>query len=452
MRVEMKNIGLIQNIDIQINGLTVIAGENDTGKSTVGKALFSIIKAFTRYSEDFAEENRKLMLNKIESVYFRLRKVLDYNQNVIAREEFYPPRLLKEIEFSLSVGDFESINVLLKSKIKLIENLNLSTHITEDLIHRIKVLGSSIFSTNDKSDYIKKALKLAFMSEFGSEISSKFNEEETLIKFTEGNNDILDITIIKDRIKTINSFDELYFNDATYIESPMILQMYDVISKSVAFFEEEELFTKEFNNRSLSRRPQTVFHMKDLINKMENAQYFKNINSDPQEDEDLSLYNHISNLIGGEVSFKKQQKDFVFSKKSKKSVMNIKSTNLATGIKSFGVIQLLLKAGLLHERSLLILDEPEIHLHPKWQVEYCRLIIELIKRDINVLVTTHSPYVLQALKVFVEQVNLEDSKVNFYFAEKDTDLGYGTIEDITDNLNKAFKKLSEPLQKLVWEK
>lgn len=39
MKLELKNICKIKNAEVELNGITVIAGENNTGKSTVGKAL-----------------------------------------------------------------------------------------------------------------------------------------------------------------------------------------------------------------------------------------------------------------------------------------------------------------------------------------------------------------------------------------------------------------------------
>ena len=42
MELKLKNIGMINEANVKIDGLSVIAGENDTGKSTVGKALFFI--------------------------------------------------------------------------------------------------------------------------------------------------------------------------------------------------------------------------------------------------------------------------------------------------------------------------------------------------------------------------------------------------------------------------
>ena len=44
MRLEIKNFAKIKEADITLDGITVIAGENNTGKSTVGKILNSYFK------------------------------------------------------------------------------------------------------------------------------------------------------------------------------------------------------------------------------------------------------------------------------------------------------------------------------------------------------------------------------------------------------------------------
>jgi len=45
MTLELKNIGMIKEANVKIDGLTVIAGENDTGKSTAGKALYLLLQS-----------------------------------------------------------------------------------------------------------------------------------------------------------------------------------------------------------------------------------------------------------------------------------------------------------------------------------------------------------------------------------------------------------------------
>ena len=40
MKLKVNNFAKIKEADIIIDGITVIAGENNTGKSTIGKILF----------------------------------------------------------------------------------------------------------------------------------------------------------------------------------------------------------------------------------------------------------------------------------------------------------------------------------------------------------------------------------------------------------------------------
>ena len=42
MKLKISNFAKIEEADIKIDGITVICGDNDTGKSTIGKILFSI--------------------------------------------------------------------------------------------------------------------------------------------------------------------------------------------------------------------------------------------------------------------------------------------------------------------------------------------------------------------------------------------------------------------------
>ena len=143
-------------------------------------------------------------------------------------------------------------------------------------------------------------------------------------------------------------------------------------------------------------------------------------------------------------SFEKTAKDFQFSNSNNNQ---FKSINTATGLKAFGIIQLLIQSNTLNERTLLIIDEPEIHLHPKWQIEYARLIVSLVKNDIPVLITSHSPEIIQALDKFSEEFGIKD-RTAYYLTERE---GFASnIVDVTDNIDKIFFKLAEPLHNLVW--
>ena len=59
MRLKIENIGKVRNADVKLNGVTVIAGENSSGKSTVGKILFSVVKAVADARDDDDKKREK---------------------------------------------------------------------------------------------------------------------------------------------------------------------------------------------------------------------------------------------------------------------------------------------------------------------------------------------------------------------------------------------------------
>ena len=58
------------------------------------------------------------------------------------------------------------------------------------------------------------------------------------------------------------------------------------------------------------------------------------------------------------------------------------------------------------ENDLIIIDEPEINLHPRSQIQFIEILTMLVNAGINVIITTHSPYFVDHL------VNLMKAKEN----------------------------------------
>ena len=46
MNIRIENIALIKKADIELNGITVVAGLNKTGKTTIAKAVYAMISAY----------------------------------------------------------------------------------------------------------------------------------------------------------------------------------------------------------------------------------------------------------------------------------------------------------------------------------------------------------------------------------------------------------------------
>jgi len=112
----------------------------------------------------------------------------------------------------------------------------------------------------------------------------------------------------------------------------------------------------------------------------------------------------------------------------------------ANGIKMFGFLQILILNGTLKKGSTLIFDEPEIHLHPSWQLEYAKMICEVATEGIQVLVNSHSPYMIEALALYAKKAHLNS---HFYLANKRHETS--DIENVSDNLERIYEKLAEPI-------
>ena len=62
MDVKLKNIGIISDSTIKINGLTVITGHNNSGKTTVGKVVYSLIDAASDIEKKAANDKYRFLV------------------------------------------------------------------------------------------------------------------------------------------------------------------------------------------------------------------------------------------------------------------------------------------------------------------------------------------------------------------------------------------------------
>ena len=93
--------------------------------------------------------------------------------------------------------------------------------------------------------------------------------------------------------------------------------------------------------------------------------------------------------------------------------------NISAGLKSFALIERLLETGVLKKKDVLILDEPEIHLHSEWQIIYAELIVVLQKTfDLTILLVTHSSQFLESLNYYMNKYEITE-KGNYYIPVED---------------------------------
>jgi len=330
MELQLENIGMIKEANVSINGLTVIAGENDTGKSTVAKALYCIFEGLpdtldTYYSAKTYEERFPLIIENIFKEKYE--NIFDEDNSSI----------------SISLG-------------------------------------------NGKTSYTGRATT-----------------------FGDG---LLELEVLREDL-------EKYLTNIYFIETPLVWSFQEM-------FQSSELVESYMKSRKQHIEMNYPFLLKDL--------YFNLSTKLDKSDLMNNIKENILQIMGGEF---KEDENGIFHFYKNDKVLNL--FNVATGIKSFGIIQVLLDNNRLTSTSLVILDEPEVHLHPKWQLKMAELIVELVKNGVKILVNSHSPYMIEALQRYSE---LAEVKSDFYLAED----GYINKENNSNSetLAKIFEKLSEP--------
>lgn len=71
--------------------------------------------------------------------------------------------------------------------------------------------------------------------------------------------------------------------------------------------------------------------------------------------------------------------------------------------------------------SLVMIEEPEIHLHPKSQVKLVDLFLDVLDENKQLLITTHSEHILFRIQRYVteEKLDPEDVKIQYFTKKED---------------------------------
>ena len=218
-----------------------------------------------------------------------------------------------------------------------------------------------------------------------------------------------------------------FFNESTFIQTPLVWDLIEFFDSVLRLKQNQEITQ---NITSFAIKYPYIFW--DLYLKITNTPAEK----DSQTNE---LVKNIRQIIQG--GFEQCDKRIVFQRENESILL----TNVAAGIKYFGLLQRLAENNQLKPDNLLIIDEPENHLHPSWQVLLAELIVKLVEQHkVYVLINSHSPYMIEALKIYSD-IRIKQ-KTHFYLNE----LINESIEvtDVTEDLSSLFEALSLPFQKL----
>jgi ABC-type ATPase involved in cell division len=134
--------------------------------------------------------------------------------------------------------------------------------------------------------------------------------------------------------------------------------------------------------------------------------------------------------------------EFVDDRKGQK----IEFSNMSSGLKIFAVIQKLLENSALQEGDILIVDEPEVNLHPQWQVVLAEIMVRVYKElGVYIIVNSHSPYFIRAIQVKMAEYECS-LRGRYYFMEEQGN--EAICENVTEHIDRIYDALYQPLNML----
>ena len=407
MKLIIKNIGKLKNAEVEINGITVITGENNTGKSTVSKVLWSVFNGFYKIDEKVYNEK----VSELRKIVDKLMKENGYDRITDNFKDFFG--IFDRTEEKIAVELLKNNRSYSEKEIKSIINTYKENLEIGDISNLVDEINDTL-KLSDK-EIIKVIVSRVMNKEFHNQINTVFCKEKRNIgKINlEIKDRSIDLKVENNEISDIQNY-FLINKETVYIDNPFILDSYD--------YEEENHQTHLANNIFSENENSAISEIK-VKKKLNN------------------IYKKLNSVLSGEILENKNSK-FVYRKNGE----DIDLKNLSTGLKTFAIIKMLLQNGTLEENGTIILDEPEIHLHPEWQLLFAELIVLLQKEfGMHILLTTHSPYFLNAIEVFSEKYKINE-KCKYYIAENDAN--GSIIKDMTGNTRKIYRKLARPIQDL----
>lgn len=421
INLEISNLGPLNKANINLKRINVVVGKNGVGKSTASKVLECFLTPAT-------EEGFKLSYNSISkqllNILHKIRMVIKHENRSIKFEKFYfefenfywdiREKLRNcDVSFEESINDFlfEEIIINIKKFIDIIDNENRKY----DILKQLTKLEESIDINNNPYKRYFKVNNTILKSEFDS------IDDKTFIKFT-GKNFNQKFTFKNGSISENNINENLFnffnnFSNVIYVDSLSLLDYHG----SSEFMYTEPYHLDAINNKIKKNKKINVYE--DIFN-----------------EEIFSFKRKIDELLGGEFDFDPSEREFIFKSSSNKYSLK----NVASGFKQIGVIQRLLMNNELIPDSFLIIDEPEVNLHPEWQVKFAEILVLAVKElNITLYINTHSPFFAEAIEVYSAYYNLKDDS-NFYIATNPEDNDKSNFKLVNDNISEVYVHLGYP--------
>ncbi|MCL2115509.1 MAG: ATP-binding protein [Methanobrevibacter sp.] len=464
--LEIKKVGLVNHALIELgvldlkkgnNGhINIIAGKNSTGKTTISKILYTVISTISNegdrlYKKEFSNNISSLItaLERFDNKFMVLDAILTLDDSVVRNShsdksnESDSKNIFSNDNLRELIKKLKNYRALLFDKAGINQNiLNIIEEITrllefEDkqpssVLIKLESVKNAYLKYHDLEERLLEILTIILKTEFtGSSLGifKTLNDEENgedvfNVNFYNSQYGSI-INIKRNEVSLFGKINEsslVQMGEVYYLETPFILDFYDNDFKEIYFKDQFPLHHQNSLATEISQKSEIEWD-------------FTNGNGR----DDLSPGAMIRNIINGYLYFDDENGNFKFQSDNQTFDMD----NTSSGIKNLGILQLLLDKE-LEDNSFFIIDEPEVHLHPNWIVEFAKAIVMIAKTyKIHFYINSHSPQFIEAIEVFSQKHKIENY-TNFYLLKEHENNMFNMEKVDRFNIEKIHDELGKP--------
>ena len=407
MKFELKNVARVANAKIDLNGITIIVGDNNTGKTTVGRALYSFFNALSGIN-DRVPQLRTSKCFDVVSAFLMERSIRTVR----------PSELHRLCTLYIKDGN-EARNTL----VSYIQNVLRGSSVAQadidgllDRLRHIRVLPERDVRNQIVSNYFYEVFHGQYMPAKPTDAIAPY--VESIIKGVPIRFNLTDSGVTYD-----SELDILH--RAYFVDTPDLLQ--DITADGLFFS----------HGQGSGLGASLVSAIKHALNSRKSDPAASAVDDLLVSDSINDLLIKIGATIHGEVS-NRNIDDMARFVDQEMGGFPVDLANVSRGIRAFALLHLALKCKVIQKKDILVLDEPEIHLHPDWQLAFAEIIVLLQKAfDLTLLITTHSANFLQAVQLYSEKHNRK-AFVNAYKARKRADGNSEIVSVDGNNWDEAY--------------